>query len=74
MQFDFVVTHTYIVFAHPSSTSSPRAVGRRVCQNSVVGFRVRVMIIMKIEIVSDDGLMINVDGNGDIVGLRIIAR
>ena len=31
------------------------------------------MIIMKIKIVSDDGLMINVDGNGDIVGLRIIA-
>ena len=27
---------------HPSLTSSPRVVGRRACQNSVDGFRVRV--------------------------------
>ena len=46
VQFDFVVTHTYIVFAHPSSTSSPRAVGRRVCQNSVVGLGLGLVIMM----------------------------
>ena len=50
---------------HPSSTFSPSGVGHRACQNSVIGLGLMIMIVMKIEMVSDNGLMTNVNDDGD---------
>ena len=43
----------------------------RTCHRGGVDFRVRVMIVTNMEMVSEDGLMRSIYGDGDIVGMSI---
>ena len=61
------------IAAYRSSTLSPKGDSPLWSPKGVVGFRVRVNINDNDgdwEMVCDDGLMMNIDGDGDIVVLR----